>query len=152
MYVNWQKPWHARNTIRALSSWGPQILSLKFLSLGLMVSDTWDFIVLSSVYMDYKINLIHFTEERFVISQLSLSDCSKFCRMCKWAEENYLGNITGYQSSDLWEWFFKKLVLNWEWVQSIPKKLCCPTQQASSFIIEFRDTLLQVKACAVLKS
>lgn len=65
------------------------------------------------MYVDYEINLIHFIEERFVISQLSLSDCSKFCKMYKWAEENNLDNITGYQSSDLWNDFLKKLVLDW---------------------------------------
>lgn len=78
---------------------------------------------------------MHFAEERFVISYLSLSDCSKFCKIYSWEEANDLDNILNVSHLS-YEVIFKQLVLIWERVQSIPKKFYCPTQKASSFIIE----------------
>lgn len=49
------------------------------------------------------------------------------------------------------KWFFKKLVLILEGVQSIPKKFYCHTQRGLNFIIDFGAILPHVKVYTILK-
>ena len=53
--------------------------------------------------------MCEFTKERLVTSYLSISDCSKFCKMYNWEEENDLTDLTGYQCSELCYWLSRWL-------------------------------------------